>query len=44
MQIGVDALNDLTHCLDRQELDDLERLLRRLLSPSGLLPESSGDL
>ncbi|MBA1213434.1 MULTISPECIES: MarR family transcriptional regulator [Pseudomonas] len=44
MQIGVDALNDLTHCLDRQELDDLERLLRRLLSPSGLLPENSGDL
>ena len=38
------VLNDLTHCLDRQELDDLERLLRRLLSPSGLLPESSGDL
>lgn len=44
MQIGVDALNDLTQCLDRQELDELERLLRRLLGPSGLLPENSGEL
>jgi DNA-binding MarR family transcriptional regulator len=40
MQIGVDALNDLTKCLDRQELDDLEQLLRRLRCPSGL-PETS---
>jgi len=44
MQVGVDALNELTACLERTELDQLEQLLRRLLGPSGLLPENSGDL
>lgn len=42
MSIAADALNDLTQPLTREEFKELDRLLRKVLTPTGLLPDDLG--
>ncbi|TWI52291.1 DNA-binding MarR family transcriptional regulator [Pseudomonas duriflava] len=42
-QIAADALNDLTGALSSTELREFERLLRKVLTPAGLLPPIPGE-
>jgi DNA-binding MarR family transcriptional regulator len=42
-QIAADAMNELTGELTRPEVDELERLLKKMLVPAGLLPATEGE-
>lgn len=38
--LAADLLNDLTADISREELEALERIVRKMLAPTGLLPDS----
>ncbi|TBU72972.1 MarR family winged helix-turn-helix transcriptional regulator [Phytopseudomonas daroniae] len=42
-QIAADAINDLTGCLSRPELDELQRLLKKILMAADALPCMPGE-
>lgn len=42
-QIAADAMNDLTGELTHSEVDELERLLKKILVPAGLVPANEGE-
>ncbi|TBU88787.1 MarR family winged helix-turn-helix transcriptional regulator [Phytopseudomonas dryadis] len=42
-QIAADATNDLTGCLSRAELHELERLLKKMLMAADALPHEPGE-
>lgn len=42
-QIAADATNDLTGCLSRSELDEFQRLLKKMLMAADALPYTPGE-
>lgn len=42
-QIAADATNELTGCLTRSELDELQRLMKKMLMAADALPEQPGE-
>lgn len=42
-QIAADATNELTGCLSRAELDEFQRLLKKMLMAADALPELPGE-